>query len=343
MQSWFRYLSIFIVLAIVVAIPPVINNGYITTIMIFIGLYAMIALGLCLLMGYAGQVSLGQAAFFAIGAYVSGILTATHKQNPWLAMIAAAIVTAIVAGLTGTAILRFQGHVLAVATLALNIIVYVVLAEFDSVTGGLSPGLGGIPRLSIGDFKLTSDTHYYYLIWIILAIAFFLSWNLVHSRMGRALRSMHHFYGGSEEAAESLGIHTRLLKVQIFVLGATFAGIAGSVYAHYVTFINPNPFGILLSLELLVMVILGGLRNLWGAVIGSAIVVALGEVLRVVVPMVVPGAVGEYQVIAYGLLMVIVLIMLPEGLVQAPSKLLGMKRKLRPGASPHPIATPGGE
>ena len=309
------------------ALPLVSQNRYIISIMVFIGIYAIIAMGLCLLMGYGGQISVGQAAFHAVGAYASGILTVTYQVSPWIALAAAAIVTAIVALGTGAFILRFHGHVLAVATLALNIIVYTLLVELDTVTGGLSPGLAGIPRMWIGGFALTGDIHYYYLAWVFVAIIFILSWNIVHSRVGRAMRAMHSFYGGSEEAARSIGVDTDRLKVKIFILSAVYASIAGSIYAHYVSYLNPAPFDILLSLQLLVMVIIGGLRNLWGAVFGAAVIVALGEVLREVVPLFLPNAFGQYQIIAYGLILIVVLILLPEGLVQAPSALLGLRRR----------------
>lgn len=316
-----RYVGAAIVPVAIAALPLVVHDRYIISVMVFIAIYGMVAIGLSLLMGYGGQISLGQAAFFAIGAYVSGILTAKHQVSPWLALVAAAIVTAIAALGTGAAILRFHGHVLAVATLALNIIVYTLLVELDSVTGGLSPGLGGIPRLSVGDLVLREDAHYYYLAWTFLGIIFVLSWNIVHSRVGRALRSMHAFYGGSEEAARSLGVDTASLKVKVFILSAIYASLGGSVYAHYITFLNPAPFDILLSLELLVMVILGGLRNLWGGVLGAGVVVALGEALREIVPRFIPNAFGEYQIIAYGAILIIVLIALPEGLVQIPTLL----------------------
>lgn len=314
-----RYTGAVILPIIIAILPLLVHDRYIISVMVFIAIYGIVAIGLCLLMGYGGQISLGQAAFVAIGAYVSGILTAKYQVSPWLALIAAIIVTGIAALGTGAAILRFHGHVLAVATLALNIIVYTFLVELDPVTGGLSPGLSGIPRLSIGSFALREDVHYYYLGWAFLGVIFVLSWNIVHSRVGRAMRSMHAFYGGSEEAARSLGVDTANLKVKIFILSAIYASIAGSIYAHYITFLNPAPFDILLSLEFLVMVILGGLRNLWGGVLGAGVVVALGEGLREIVPRFIPNAYGEYQIIAYGAILIAVLILLPEGLVQIPS------------------------
>lgn len=299
-------------------LPQFFSNPYLLSIFTFVAIYSIVAMGLTMLTGYAGQVSMGQAAFMGIGAYASGVLTATYKWDPWIAMVGAALLTAIVAALTGAVILRFHGHVLAVATLALTVIVYIILVQLEHITGGLSPGLPGIPRLSILGLKLTKDIHYFYLSWAAVLVLLLLASNIVHSRVGRALRSFHHFYGGSEEAAESVGVNPTIYKVQIFALSALFASIAGSIYAHYITYLNPSPFGIFVSLQFVVMVILGGLRSLWGAILGAATVVALGEILRAVVPMFIPGAFGEYQIIAYGIIMIVILLLAPEGMVQIP-------------------------
>ncbi|MDO8691509.1 MAG: branched-chain amino acid ABC transporter permease, partial [Dehalococcoidia bacterium] len=300
------------------AFPQLVSSPYLLSIFIFVGIFAIVAMGLCLLMGYAGQISMGQAAFYAVGAYTSGVLTATYKWDPWIAMVAAVLLTGLVAVATGTALLRFQGHVLAVATLALTSIVYIILVQMDKVTGGLSPGLPNVPHLSIAGFKLTTDGHYFYLTWAAVLVLLLLASNIVNSRVGRALRSFHHFYGGSEEAAQSAGVNPTRYKIQVFALSAMYASVAGSLYAHYISFLNPTPFNIFMSLQLLVMVILGGLRSLWGAILGALTVVALGEALREVVPKFMPGAYGEYQIVAYGLVMILILLVLPEGLVQAP-------------------------
>ncbi len=317
-QKRTRYALIGLLILGLAAFPQFVTSPYLLSIFIFVGIYAIVAMGLCMLMGYAGQISIGQAAFYAVGAYTSGVLTATYKWDPWIAMVAAILLTGLVAVTTGTALLRFQGHVLAVATLALTSIVYVILVQMDKVTGGLSPGLPNVPPLSIAGFKLTTDTHYFYLTWAAVLVLILLASNIVNSRVGRALRSFHHFYGGSEEAAQSAGVNPARYKIQVFALSAMYASVAGSFYAHYVSFLNPTPFNIFMSLQFLVMVILGGLRSLWGAILGAVTVVALGEVLRAVVPMFMPGAYGEYQIVAYGMVMILILLVLPEGLVQAP-------------------------
>lgn len=316
---------VFVALIIVLgAIPLVFTSNYHLSVMIFIGLHTMLAVGLCLLMGYTGQVSLGHAAFYGIGAYISGILTTKGKIDPWLAMLLAAAFTAIVAYVIGYPMFRLRGHNLAMGTLGFGIIVYIVFVEMGSLTGGPS-GLTGIPYLSLFGFTFDKDIEFYYLTWA-LALAFLvLSLNIVNSRVGRALRAIH----GSEIAAETLGINASKYKVQILVVGATYASIAGSVYAHYLTVLNPSPFGLKFSIEILVMVVIGGLASVWGSIFGAAATTLLSEVLRGYVPELLKGASGrgasgEYEIVVFGLILMAVMIFLPEGL--APGFLRLVKR-----------------
>ena len=201
---------------VVELMPLVTESQYYLTVGNFIGLYAIIAIGLALLLGYAGQVSMAQAAFFGIGAYTSSVLTTEWALNPWLALIAGMILAALIAGVIGIPLLKLEGHVLAVATLALSIVIYTIFVEWESVTGGYD-GIGGIPGLSLFGMELSSDTQCYYLIWLTVLIIFILSSNLVNSRVGRALRSIHRFSGGSETAARSLGVSPTKYKVQVFI------------------------------------------------------------------------------------------------------------------------------
>jgi branched-chain amino acid transport system permease protein len=313
-----RYLSIGLFVIVIAIMPLVARSRYYVTIGNFIGIYGIVAMGLALLIGYAGQVSMAQAAFYGIGAYTSAILTTQVGLNPWLTMVAGAILSAGVAGIIGVPLLKLEGHVLAVATLALSIVVSTFFVELRPLTGGYD-GIGGIPRLSVGGFMLKADFHYYYLIWAFLFFLFILSHNIVHSRVGRALRSIHRFSGGSEIGAESLGISPTKYKVQIFMLSAAYASIAGSLYAHWVTFINPDPFGIFISILMLIMVTIGGMGSLWGAIIGSCLVFLSGELFREMVPRLIPGASGEMEMIAYGLILILILLFMPRGLVSAPA------------------------
>jgi branched-chain amino acid transport system permease protein len=295
--------------AFVAAVPLVVRSGYLLGVLNFIGLNAIAAMGLTLLMGYAGQVSLGQAAFFGLGAYTSGVLTATYRWNPWLAMGAAVLVTACVAFAIGLPIFRLSGLLLAMATLGFGIIVFYVFVNWTSLTGGPS-GLTGIPPLSLWGFGFDRDSRFFYLVWTGAFLLMALALNLTDSRIGRALRAIQ----GGELAAQTVGVDTARLKLQIFVVSAAYTAVAGSLYAHYLTFINPSPFGFGYSIELLVMVVLGGLTSLWGALLGAGAVTILAELLRAITPRLMSRTQAEYEIVLFGLLLMGFVIFMPRGL-----------------------------
>lgn len=246
----------FLLFAVTVLVAPLaFKGGYLMNVLVFVGINTMLAVALNLLLGYAGQISLGHAGFFGMGAYLSGILTATCGWNPWLAMPLAALVVGILAGLIGFPILKLKGHYLAMATLGLGIIIYIIFNETVDLTGGPS-GLSGIPNLAIGSFVFDSDIKNYYLVWTFTLAVVLFSVNLAGSRVGRALRAVH----DSEVAARVMGVNARLLKVQVFALSAVMSSLAGSLYAHTMTFVSPASFGFSFSIELLTMV---GDRRSW--------------------------------------------------------------------------------
>jgi branched-chain amino acid transport system permease protein len=288
--------------ALLLLIPLFFKGGYILNVLLFVGIHTILAIGLNLLLGFAGQISLGHAAFFGLGAYLSGILTATYSINPWLAMIIAAVVVGMMAFVIGFPILKLKGHYLAMATLGLGIIIYIAFNEAVDLTGGPS-GLSGIPNLSLGSFIFDSDLKNYYLIWTFTLATMLLSINLAHSRIGRALRAIH----DSEVAARVMGVNARLLKVQIFSLSAAISAIAGSLYAHTMTFISPASFGFNFSIELLTMVVIGGLGSIYGSFLGAALLTLLPEILR---------AFQDYDIVVYGLLLILMTMFMPGGLVR---------------------------
>jgi branched-chain amino acid transport system permease protein len=284
-----------------------VRSSYVLSMLVFIALYAMAGLGLSLVMGFAGQVSLGQAAFFAIGAYASGVLTASYGWSGWAALPVAVAAGGVTAFLVGLPIFRLSGLLLAMATLGFGIIVYYVLVNSTAVTGGPS-GLTGIPPLAIGTFRFDTDARVLWLAWGFLLLLLGLAGNVVDSRIGRALRAVH----GSEAAAEAMGIDTARLKLAVFTLAGASTALAGALYAHYLTFINPSPFGFTFSVELVVMVVLGGTASLWGSVLGAAAVVLLVEGLRSLLPLVsVSHGAAEYE---FGLILMAFMIFLPGGL-----------------------------
>jgi branched-chain amino acid transport system permease protein len=296
-------------LAVIACLPLGVHSRYYQSIGVIIGLHTIAAVGLSLLMGYAGQVSLGHAAFYGMGAYLSGIASTSLGMNPWLTIPMAALVTGGVAAAIGTPIFRLRGHFLAMATLGWGIIVYIVFNELREVTGGPS-GLTGIPNLTLFGLPLNTDVRSYYLVWAFALAVIFLSRNIVDSRVGRALRGIH----GSESAAAALGVKTAHYKLAVFALSAVYASLAGSLYAHYLLFVNPPPFSFKFSIELLVMVMIGGLAHIWGALLGAALITILGESLRATIPLVLGHASGEYEIIAFGLILMATMIALPEGL-----------------------------
>ena len=306
-ERWVLLLAVGLAAAVV---PWTVRSTYVLSALVFVALNGMAALALSLVMGFAGQVSLGQAAFYAIGAYVSGVLTASYGWNPWVAMAVAVAAGALTAFLVGLPIFRLSGLLLAMATLGFGIILYYVLVNWASVTGGPS-GLTGIPPLAIGGVQLDSDRRMAWLAWGALLLVLGLAGNLVDSRVGRALRAIH----GSEPAAEAAGVDTARYKLGVFAVAGGVTALAGALYAHYLKFINPSPFGFAFSIELVVMVVLGGVASLWGAVLGAALVVGLVEALRALLPLLtVSHGAAEYEIVVFGLLLMVFMIFLPGGL-----------------------------
>jgi len=305
-----RHSLIALFTVIIFILPFIITNNYYRSVLVIIGIYTTVVVGLCLLMGYAGQISLGHAGFYGLGAYVSGVLTSTYDVSPWIAILLGAVGTGLVAYIIGIPIFRLQGHYLALATLGLGLIIHVVMMEEVDITGGPSGLTKSIPYLSIGRFELNTDFKYYFLVWIVALAAIILANNVVHSRIGRALRSVH----GSEFAAQSLGVDTGKYKLQVFTLSAIYASVAGSLYAHYITFISPSPFGLMTSIQFLVMAVVGGLSSIWGPIFGVTAITLLTEGLKYIVPKMIPQAGGEYEIVVYGVILVIIMIFLPEGI-----------------------------
>lgn len=288
-------------LALLILVPFDWFLGRYTTLMIFIGIYTVVTVGLCLLMGYTGQVSLGQAAFFGIGAYISAILSKTYGVNPWLAMLIAAVMTGAFAYIIGYPIFRLKGNYLAMATLGLGLIMWILFRELSHFTGG-PDGMSGIPYLSIGGFIFDTPFRRYFLVWAFCLVILLISQNIVRSRTGRALRAIH----GSEAASESIGINVDQFKVKILVLSAVYASIAGSLFVHHLRFVSPQPFDFLASVKLVVMAVIGGLASIWGAIFGAGATRILSDEILL--------RFGQWDIVIYGLILVVVMIFMPEGL-----------------------------
>ena len=287
-------------LAIVGILPLFIHNEYYLSVLVFMGIYAIAAMGLSMFMGYAGQISLGHAGFFAIGGYSSAILTRMHHWHP-LAALAAGVALSICAALiVGVPSLRLRGHYLAMATLGFGEIVFITAGAAVGLTEGPS-GFSGIPSMSFAGITFKGELSKYLLVWSVAAILLGLSLNIINSRVGRALRSIH----GDETAANAMGVNVARYKIKAFVYSAVLASIAGSLYVHHMRFVSPSGFGLNKSILFLLMISSGGMGSLWGAVIGAAIFTLLPEFLKFF---------QDYDILVYGTVLMLMMMFLPEGL-----------------------------
>lgn len=318
-MSFLKRHAAFIVFALVALTPPFYtSNTYYLSVMAFTATRLMTALGLNLLMGQAGQISLGHAAFAGLGAYGSAILSTRYGVDPWLAMAYAAVFAGAVAGLIGIPTLKLKGHYLAMATLGFGEIVYILLVQLKAITQG-TDGIVGIPSLSLGSLDFADPRNFHFLVWGVTVLMLRMSLNLTDSRVGRSLRGLHR----AEVAAASLGVNTAFQKIQVFVVSAVFASLAGSFYAHYVMYISPGSFTLTFSIILVTGVVIGGLASVWGAVWGTVVLMLIPESLRAF------GANQDYSYLVLGVLLIVIMIFLPGGLVSAPQLSGRAWRRLR--------------
>ncbi len=304
-----------IFICIIMALGLFIENTYYLQIMTFIGINTLLALGLNMLMGYAGQVSLGHAAFYGIGAYTTAILSGTHGISPWLSLVCAVGGAVFIAFVVGLPTLRLSGYYLGMGTLGFGMIVNILFREWQDVTGGAS-GFVGIPVLEVGSLSFMSGQNYFFLVWGVVLAAILVCRRILASRMGRALRSIH----DGEKAALAVGVNTHYLKLQIFMFSAALGAVAGFLYAHFVLFISPESFGFMVSVKMVTMVVIGGMASVWGALLGASLLTLLPEVLH---------GFAEYEMIVFGLILMLVMIFMPQGLTRGFLDMYARARKKR--------------
>ena len=292
--------------ALIAALPLALTNNYTYEIAILVGLNAIVCVGLNLLIGFAGQISLGHAGFFGLGAYGSAILAARYGWPALLSLPVAVAAVGLLAWAIGRPILRLTGHALAMATLGLGIIVSIVLATEDRITGG--PDGMAVPA-----FFVQGEKAWYWIVGATLLVAVWLAQNLIDSPRGRALRALH----GSEVAAGALGIDAAAHKLSAFVISALFAATAGALSAHYSGFITPAKASFLHSVELVTMVVFGGMASTFGAVVGAAVLTTLPQFLTVF---------KEYEMVLLGAVMMLTMIFMPRGIVPTLEKALAAAR-----------------
>ncbi len=294
-RYWFAMAAV-----IAALLPAALPGQYAVYLAVVIGINTVVALGLNLLMGYAGQVSLGQAAFVGIGAYASAVLTTKVGLSPWLGVGAGAALGGLTAAAVGVPLLKLRGHYLAMGTLGFGMIMHIVMVQWESLTDG-TIGIMSIPPLSLGGFAFNTELRMYYLVAASVILCMALASNIINSRVGRAMRAVH----GSEVAAETSGVDTARYKLQVFILSGAMAGFAGSLYAHHATYVHPDCFGFHYSIQLVVMVVLGGMASIWGAIFGAGAVTLIAEQLRRSL---------EFSPIIFGLVLIAIMVFMPAGL-----------------------------
>lgn len=291
-----------IALLLIAIYPPTLGgmSAYNCGILIFAGIYIILAVSLDLLMGFAGQISVGHAAFFAIGAYVSGVLTVKCGVSPAVALFAGMALSGGVAWALGRVVLALKEYYLAMATLALNEIVVTLIIGLQSITGGAS-GLRDVPSFSVMGFSFDNHVHYYYFVWAVVVLVIASSQTLARSPFGRTLIAIH----SDETAAKTFGVDCARYKVQVYVLSALYASAAGSLFAHYMGFLAPDDFGVLTSINILVMLYLGGVGTIYGPALGAVFLKVLPEMTY---------QFQDYELLMNGVILIIVLVFMPKGL-----------------------------
>lgn len=281
---------------------------YLLHILVIAGIYIILTLSLNLIVGYTGLPALGHAAFSCVGAYVSSLLALNLGISPWIGLVIGACVAMLISIVVGFPSLRLKGDYLALATFGFGVIVYSVAKNWVSLTRG-PMGLPGIPGFSILGYQLSEIWAYLILVIIFVIITIFIIGRIVNSPFGRILRSIRE----DEIASEALGKNTAKYKLLVFIIGAFFAGIAGSLYAHYITFIDPSSFTVMESISILLMVIFGGMGSIAGSVVGATILVILPEFLRFLG---MPSSIAApMRQMIYGLLLTILMLKRPQGIL----------------------------
>lgn len=324
--SWTRYAFVAFV-ALLVAVPAV-APAFWVTLGNYIGLYSIVALGLVLLTGVAGQTSFGQAAFVGIGAYTTAWLTTSLGYSPWITLAIGLAVTAAVALALGAITLRMKGHYLPLATIAWGVSLSFLFGNLDFLGG--HTGLTSIPPLSIGGFELKAERALFLFVWAIAIAALWATANLLDSRPGRAIRALR----GGFEMAEAFGVDGARMKTVVFVYAALLACVSGWLYAHLQRFVNPTPFSIHMGIEYLFMAVVGGAGSVWGAVVGAALITLLKQVLQDILPGLL-GRSGNFEMIVFGVLLVVLLQRARDGVWPWIARLLP-----RPTPRPVPEAPP---
>jgi len=294
------YIGLGLLVVLLAIIPSIVPNSYYLDIVIRMCINAVIVLSLNLLVGYAGQISLGHAGFVGMGAYASAVLPTHLGWHPLSAMVAGAACTGLLALIVARPILKLKGHYLAMATLGLGIIINIVIRNEAAWTGG--PDGMPVPSMELFGFELMRDIQWYWVVAAVLVASVLGAINLIDSPFGRALRGLH----GSEVASQVVGVDVPRYKAAVFVLSAVMASIMGSIMAHYIGFVSPDVANFFHSIELITMVVVGGMASVFGSVVGAVLLTALPQMLATF---------EGWETVVFGAILMLCMIFLPKGLV----------------------------
>ena len=324
------HLMLGVFMAVLLLAPLVLPEFYVT-LLNYVGLSALVALGLVLLTGIGGLTSFGQAAFVGLGAYTTAWLTTASELpawlsfaagSPWIALVLGLVLTATVAIVLGSLSLKLSGHYLPLGTMAWGISLFFLFGNMEFLGG--HAGISSLPAINVLGFELSDNRHYYYLVWAFVLSALFTTKNLLDSREGRAIRALK----GGIVMAEAMGVDTSRSRMVIFVIAALHACAAGWLYAHLQRFVNPTPFGLHIGIEYLFMAVVGGAGQVWGALVGAGVITVLKQWLQDVLPKLF-GSAGHFEVIVFGLMMIIVLHRARSGLWPLLARLVPVRGETR--------------
>lgn len=316
-----RYLA---VLAAVIAllIPWVVTSPYLLHLLVIAEIYMVLALGLNIVVGFAGLLDLGYVAFYGIGAYTAALLSTHFHLSFWLILPVAALLAAVFGILLGAPTLRLRGDYLAIVTLGFGEIVRIVMNNWDSLTNG-PRGISGIPSPSVAGFSLNQNLYFYYLLFVLILAVIFVVLRLQDSRIGRAWTALRE----DEVAANAMGINTTRMKLLAFATGASFAGMVGAFFAVVQGFVSPESFTFFESVIILCMVVLGGMGSIPGVVLGALILVFLPELPRMIGSLAnlesqgLFSSIEQFRYMLFGVLMVAIILWRPQGLIASRRKL----------------------
>lgn len=317
-----------IVAVLALATAPFLLSPFSITLLNYIGIYSLVAVGLVLLTGIVGIISFGQAAFIGIAAYATAWVSAINGQSPWLGLVLAIVLTCAIAAVLGLMTLRLQGHFLSLSTIAWGLAIGFLFGNIEGL-GGFN-GLSNIPPISVGSYALSEGWQIYYLIWAIVVVVLLLLHNLLNSRLGRAMRAMR----GGKTLVESLGVSAYWVNLTAFVIAAFLAALSGWLYAHLSRFISPTPFEPLAGIEYLMMAMIGGSTSLLGGIVGAAVIILLKNAVQDYLPLIAKGASGQLEIVVFASIFILFLQRARQGIVPFLSRFMPKMQPQPPEPAP---------